>query len=238
MAILSKVNIPPVPTDTGASGAPGGVGFQGVEGSTGEPLIGGMEPTFSGTIFGDGSDWQYTRYYEGMELEPYNANPDDQWALQLALVNAGYMSKGSLSDQWDGTNTNAYKRALADANRYGVSVEELLNGLAGSGGSSSGSGGRGGSGSGSGGLGQAGITDEDITALANKVAQGVLGRNLRANEMANFIPAFRGTLSSGTSPTVAAENLIRQDSAVAPQGEAGAHDVGTAMQALSRMLGG
>lgn len=189
--------------------------------------IGGM-PRFSGNILGDPTEWKVPLYYEGDENDPFNRPADESYSLQLALVRAGYMGKGSLSDAWTGTASNAYKRALEDANRYGVSINELLGGMmAGSG--------SGGSGSGSG-LGPKPISDEDIIALAQKVSQGVLGRNLRAEEIGNFIPAFRGIYEAQeTTPQVGAENLIRNDMAPA---EAYAHDVGGVMQTVTKLLGG
>lgn len=237
MATRNKITVPPMPSDGSAPRrvGDGRVGFQGIEGRVGQELIGGMQPGFSGDVFNAQSvnEFQYTRYYEGQEQEPFDWDPDRKYGLQQALYAAGYLGKESVGDEWRDTHANAYKRALADANRYGVSVEELLGTIAAQGGGPGGSGSRGGGG---GGLGAAGVTDEDITALANKVAQGVLGRNLRADEIGNFIPAFRGALSSGTTPQVSAENLIRND--IAPSGEAGAHDVGNVMGVLSQLLGG
>lgn len=191
--------------------------------------IGGM-PRFSGDILGDPNGWKIPLYYDGDENDPFNRPADEAYSLQLALVRAGYMGKGSLSDAWTGTASNAYKRALEDANRYGVSINELLGGIA-SGGGSGGGGGGGGS------LGPAPISDEDITALAQKVSQTLLGRDLRPDEVGNFIPAFRGVYEAQlTTPQVGAENIIRKE--VAPQGEADAHQVGGVMNVLAKALGG
>lgn len=196
------------------------------------PFIGdslGDVPRFRGDIQ-NAQTWQIAQYSEGDQNQPYNWDPERSYGLQQALVAAGYMSKSSLSDTWRDTHSNALKRALEDANRYGISLDELLGGLFELGGS--GGRGRGGGGGGGGGL---AISDDDIKALANNVAQKVVGRNLRDEEIGNFIPAFRGALASGTSPQVIAENIVRNDTAPV---EAYGHDIGNVLQTFNQMLGG
>ena len=213
--------------DATATGDPWG-GYSNPDG-----LLGGggaAFPTSAGRVLYED---RYSRYYDGAQLEPYDWDDGRISNLQSRLVGAGFLSaKSMVPGVWDPASMSAYEKALTYANMLGVSVEEVLSRLA-DGADAAGLN-RGGGGGG-GGLGAAAVTDEDIIALANKVAQGVLGRNLRQDEIGNFIPAFRGTLASGTSPQVSAENLIRQDTAPA---EAGAHDVGNVMGALSKMLGG
>lgn len=183
-----------------------------------------------------GENLRYPRYFDGDQYSPYNWDDGSISGLQAALVAAGFLSaKSMIPGVWDPSSAGALKSALTYANQLGVSLDDLLSRLAGGADAAGLLGGRGGGGGGGGGLGAAAVTDEDIIALANKTAQGVLGRNLRDDEIGNFIPAFRGTLTSGTTPAVSAENLIRQDTAPA---ESGAHDIGIAMQTLSKMLGG
>lgn len=189
----------------------------------------GVQPSKPYYDVGTGQMFGIAQYYQGAQNDPYRwTNPDASTNLQYALVAAGYMGKGSvIVGQWNDTAANAYAEALAAANVKGISVEELLNTLAQSNGPSGGGGG-------GGGLGAAPLTDDDIKALGNKVAQGVLGRNLRDEELAGFIPAFRGAIGGGTSPAAAGENVVRQ---INP-GESYAHDVGNAMQIVAKMLGG
>ena len=186
-------------------------------------------------------DWVYggdsivaPRYYDGEQDKPYDWVEDDVASLQSALIAAGLLSrKGVRAGMWDPDSASAYKKALTWANKLGVPVETLLAQLLDGADVGSGSGG----GGGGGGLGPAPISDEDITALAQKVSQGVLGRNLRPEELGNFIPAFRGIYQAQeTTPQVGAENLIRHD--IAPQGEADAHQVGNVMDTISKLLGG
>lgn len=216
MTKSGKVKPPPTPpSDPGTATA----GTSPLFGRVQTPTIGGT-PSF------------LSYYHEGDENAPYNYNPDAAYGLMVALVRAGYLSKSALSESWRDTHSAAYKRALADANRYGITIEELLGAMG-----ESGAGGGGGGGGGGGSLGPAPISDEDITALAQKTAQGVLGRDLRPDEIGNFIPAFRGIYEAQeTTPQVGAENLIRKE--VAPQGEADAHQVGNVMSVLAKALGG
>lgn len=165
-------------------------------------------------------------YYDGDQNAPYDWDQGDAYGLQLALVAAGYMSKSSVENLWTNTAANAYKQALADANRHGMTVEELLSALA--------EGGSGGGGGG-GGLGPRPATDEDVIALANKVAQGVMGRKLRTEEVNQFLPAFRGVEFSGTAPQVSAENIIMNETAPV---ESRAFGIGNVMQAVEKLLGG
>jgi hypothetical protein len=79
------------------------------------------------------------------------------------------------------------------------------------------------------------MTDEDIRTVANKTAQGVLGRNLREDEITGFVPAFRSMFAGGTSAQTASETVVREQ--VAPD-EAAAYGLGNVMQSIGSLLGG
>lgn len=179
--------------------------------------------------FGDASQARYSRYYEGDQFKPYDRGSDYILSLQQLLVRAGFLNPKAMTPrEWDPNSAAAYGKALAYANMLGVDVDSILNQLANgadAAGMNSGS---------AGSLGAAPLTDDDIKAIGNKVAQGVLGRNLNDAEIGNFIPAFRGATGGGTSPATAAENVVRQN----VPGEAYAHDVGNAMETISKLLGG
>lgn len=172
------------------------------------------------------------RYHDGAQNEPYKWDEGSVSNLQARLIAAGFLGKGAgwKRGVWESTAANAYADALRTANLYGMTVDELLDWFMSEGLS-------GGGGGGGGGLGRAPISDEDITALANQTAQGVLGRTLKPDEIANFIPAFRGIYDAGEiTPKVGAENLIKKE--IAPQGEADAYGIGNVMQTFQKMLGG
>lgn len=193
------------------------------EGNT--PFTGGygFEADRGATFYFPGDEWSIIQSY------------GDLGNLQAALAAAGVLDGDYIEGMPDGKTAAAMKKVLEAANAAGLSWDQVLRGgLDAAAQKAAGRGGGGGSGGGGGG-GAAAVTDEDIIALANQTAQGVLGRNLRGEEVGAFIPAFRSVLGSGTSPQVSAENLIRQETAPA---EAGAHDVGNVMGALSKLLGG
>lgn len=164
-------------------------------------------------------------YFDGAQYLPATYSPDEIAALQSRLEALGLT--GYTPGRWDPKSQAAYEELLAEANMAGKTWEEMLAIIQANPSKKGGGGG-------GGGLGAAPISDDDIKALGNKVAQGVLGRNLREDEIANFLPAFRGAIGGGTSAATAGENVIRN---VNP-GESYAHDVGNAMQMVSKMLGG
>lgn len=245
MALSSRVDSPSVDTPTTdpattdsplGSTAPGGTSLTGlrtynpdgtwtVSPLTTDPLT-GRQPRLVGDIWGSPDSWYVSPYYqEGDENRPYN-NEELAGSMLGLLYSAGYISQSVAGrGVWTSTAASALSRAMADANRYGVSVEEFLSTIAKNGNASSG---------GSGGLGPAPMTDEDIKAIGNKVAQGVLGRNLNDQEIGNFIPAFRGAIAGGTTPATAGENVVRGSNPA----EAYAHDAGNVMQTISKLLGG
>lgn len=197
---------------------------------------GGGTPTLTGDLtFSGGYGFQPDRgatfYFPGDEWRIISGY-GDIGNLQAALVAAGVLDGDYLEGMPDAKTAAAMKKVLEAANASGLSWEQVLQG----GLAAAGSRGRGGGGGGGGGGGVAVISDEDIAALANQVAYDSLGRNLNEGEIANFIPAFRGALGSGTSPKVSADNIIRKE--VAPQGEADAHNVGNVMNVLAKALGG
>ena len=219
---------PTITTDSGSAPAPIGVPQNYL---APKPYQVDVWDPGSGTV-GSG-EYPYTppRYYKGYEYTPAAMSPDQIAELQGALEAIGL--KGYIPGVWDTRSQSAFESLLGWANAAGVTWEEMLSSIGSQGGGSSGGGG----GGGGGGLGPAPISDEDITALAQKVSQGVLGRNLRPEELGNFIPAFRGIYQAQeTTPQVGAENLIRHD--IAPQGEADAHQVGNVMDTISKLLGG
>lgn len=168
---------------------------------------------------------RYSRYFEGYQYEPYNWGTDQVSSLQARLKAAG-LTDGYIPGVWAPEDSNAYAKVLAWANANGVSWEEALSGLAETGGLRSGGGG---------GLGPAPITDDDVRAIANKTAQSVIGRALREDEMSSFMPAFRASYYSGTSPATAAETTVRQETAPV---EAGGYGMGQVMGAIDQILRG
>lgn len=174
---------------------------------------------------------RYPRYYDGAQYEPYSWDDGAISGLQAALVAAGFLPEGRfIPGVWDPVSAAAYEKALAYANMVGRPVDEVLGRLA-AGADASGILRRGGGG---GGLGRAPLTDDDIKAIANETAKGVIGRVLREDEAAQFIPAFRGVVAGGTSGRTAAENIIREQVPV----EAFGHDVGNVLQVFDQILGG
>lgn len=169
---------------------------------------------------------RYSRYFEGYQYQPYDWGADQVSGLQAQLKAAGLID-GYNAGVWAPEDANAYAKVLAWANANGVSWEEALSGLVDTGSLR-------GKGSGSG-LGPAPITDDDVRAIANKTAQSVIGRALREDEMANFMPAFRSSYYSGTSPATAAETTVRQETAPV---EAGGYGMGQVMGAIDQMLRG
>lgn len=175
-------------------------------------------------------DWIYggakaPMYHNGDQFLPYDWSVERITQLQATLIDAGFLDPKNVDNGvWDPTTATAYAKALAWANANGVTFEEAMGKLRGNGG-------RSGSGSGSG-LGAKPMTIEDITELANRAAQGVLGRKLRSDELAAFIPAFQASVAGGTTPTTAALN---QAQAVNPA-EASGHSIGGMMAMLSQML--
>jgi hypothetical protein len=182
----------------------------------------GFAPDRGTVFYFPGDEWRIIQSYGDLE------------ALQDVLDSMGLITGDYIRGAPDDKTAAAMKKVLEAANASGLSWEQVLQRgldsaaqLAARRGGGGGGGGRGG--------GVAAITDEDITAIANEMARDVLGRKLNDEEIGRFIPAFRGAIAGGTSPTTSAENLIRQD--IAPT-EASAHDIGGVMQAVTRLLGG
>ncbi len=239
----------PVDTDVAPLGGPypaipGGTGiYQGDPSDMGGnintiPITpGGGTPTLTGDLtFTGGYSFQPDRgavfYFPGDEWRIISSYGDIA-NLQAALEAAGLLDNGYIVGVPDAKTAGAMKKVLEAANASGLAWQDVLR--VGLDAATSAAKSRGGGGGGGGG-GVAAVTDEDITALANDTARSVIGRKLNDNEIASFIPAFRGALGSGTSPSVSAENLIRHD--IAPQGEADAHQVGNVMDTISKLLGG
>jgi hypothetical protein len=169
-------------------------------------------------------------YVQGDEWIPGNWSPEQIADVQAALKAAGWLSGSYRAGVWDTKSANAFENVLAAANASGLSWEEVLSMAAASGAGGGGS-------DGNARLGPAPISDDDIKALAQKMAQGVLGRNLRTDELERFIPAFRSVYVLGeTSPQTIAENLVAHE--VSPIGEAAAHQVGDALATFQAMLRG
>lgn len=168
--------------------------------------------------------------------------PGDEWrviqgvgdlaSLQAALEAAGVLNGDYLIGSPDEKTAAAMKIILASANASGQSWVDILRGsLAAAEAAKAGRG----SGSGSGSGGAAFISDDDIKAVLNKTAQGVIGRNLREDELGGMIGSFRTGIGGGTSPTVVAEQTVR---GAGTAGEAAAHDTGNVLAVISQMLGG
>lgn len=172
-------------------------------------------------------------YKEGDQYRPANYSPGAVAALQQMLDDAGLL-KSYAPGTWDPNSIAAYKTLLGIANTAALDAQTILDRLLYVGGIDR-QDADGGGGGGGGGLGAPQITDDDIRALADKVAKGVLGRSLREDEVSGFIPAFRSSIAGGTSAQVAGENVIRQQ--VAPV-EAGGYGIGNAMQVIDSMLSG
>lgn len=209
-----------------------GTDFIGPDGFTGYPLPKDPNYFLWQAVFTP-DQVRASRYYNGDQDAPYDWDPNDASEIQRLLYQTGFYGNDKPGATWGPDDSDAYQVALAYANRYGVDVKMMLQKMLASGS-------RANSGSGGGGLGPAPMTDEDVKALGNKVAQGVLGRVLTEQETANFIPAFRGATAGGinkdgvTSPGVAAENTVRGSNPA----EAYAHDAGNVMQTISKLLGG
>jgi hypothetical protein len=197
-------------------------------------LIGGGRPIDKGLAVIEilGGVARFSRYYEGDEYKPYDWADDQVATLQARLVSAGFLDPDVYAPGiWDPSSAAAYRRALFYANQVMLPVEQVLDDLAGAADSIQARARRAGGG---GGLGVRPLTDDDIKALANQAARQVLGRTLRDEETAQFIPAFRGVIATGTSTQTAAMNLVREQQ---PE-EAFGHDVGNVLQILDDMLGG
>ena len=164
-----------------------------------------------------GAEWQFASL-------PYEAISD----LQNRLVASGVLSQYT-PGVWDLQSARAMEYVMTIANFSGQSFGPVLDQMIAAGGiqkvdKPSG-----------GGLAAPTMTDEDIRTVANKTAQGVLGRNLREDEVSSFIPAFRGMFAGGTSAQTAGEMVVREQ--IAPE-EAGAYGIGNVMQAIGAALGG
>lgn len=195
------------------------------------PYIGGIYynnqiPDVWTALFGPYANTQlrYTRYVEGVQYQPYDWSADRVSDLQSKLKAAGLID-GFNPGVWAPEDAVAYAKVLAWANANGVTWEQALSGLVDTGSLRAGDGR----------LGPAPITDDDVRAIANKTAQNVIGRALREDEMANFMPAFRASYSSGTSPATAAETTVRQETAPV---EAGGYGMGQVMGAIDQILRG
>lgn len=169
------------------------------------------------------------KYSQGYQYLPANLSPDKIQELQIRLEQAGLL-KSYAPGTWDATSISAYTTLLGIANAATADKEEILNRLIYVGGIQKADGADSGSG-----LGAPQITDDDIRALADKTAKGVLGRSLREDEVSGFIPAFRAAIAGGTSPQTAGENVIRQQTAPV---EAGGYGIGGAMQVIDSLLSG
>lgn len=169
------------------------------------------------------------RYLEGDQYRPADYSPNVINELQKRLEAAGLL-KSYAPGVWDPNSVSAYKTLLGIANTatadYGAILERLIyvGGIQKPDDTDSDSG-----------LGAPQITDDDIRALADKTAKGVLGRSLREDEVSGFIPAFRAAIAGGTSPQTAGENVIRQQTAPV---EAGGYGIGGAMQVIDSLLSG
>lgn len=166
------------------------------------------------------------QYAQGSQYLPANMSPDAIYSLQVRLENAGLL-KSYAPGTWDPNSVSAYTTLLGMANAAVTDRDTILDRLIFVGGIQKPDDAKGS------GLGAPQITDDDIRALADKVAKGVLGRSLREDEVSGFIPAFRSSIAGGTSAAVAGENVIRQQ--VAPV-EAGGYGIGNAMQVIDSML--
>lgn len=174
----------------------------------------GFQATRGNRFYFSGDEWTIIQQYE------------DIASLQAQLEAAGALTGDYLNGSPDEATAKAMAKVLAAANASGLSWQQVLtSGVSAALAKKK---------AGAGGGGAAALTDEDIKAIGNKVAQGVLGRNLNDEEIGNFVPAFRGATSNGTSAATASENVVRQNSPA----EAYAHDAGNVMQTISKALGG
>lgn len=176
-----------------------------------------------------GQNYRYPQYFQGYQYTPAGSTPDQIIALQRRLEDAGLL-KQYAEGVWDQYSISAFQTLLGISNVAAESWTTILDRLVYVGGIQKPE-----DAASRNGLGQPGITDDDIRALADKVAKGVLGRSLREDEVSGFIPAFRSSIAGGTSAQVAGENVIRQQ--VAPV-EAGGYGIGNAMQVIDSMLSG
>lgn len=164
-----------------------------------------------------GAEWQFASM-------PYESISD----LQNRLVAAGLLSQYT-PGVWDLQSARAMEYVMTIANFSGQLYGPVLDQIVAAGGVTKVKAPSGG------GLAAPTMTDEDIRTVANKTAQGVLGRNLREDEVSSFIPAFRGMFAGGTSAATAGEMVVREQ--IAPE-EAGAYGIGNVMQAIGTALGG
>ena len=162
-------------------------------------------------------------YVSGDEWMGTSFSPDQIMNIQNAMDSANILNGTYLKGTWDQTTASAFARILASANSAGLPWSQVLGQYLAQAPPKSGSGG------------PAAITDADIQSVANKTAQGLLGRNLRSDEMTQFIPAFRGSYGGGTSPTTAGADVLRSE--VAPV-ETGGYAMGQAMQTIDKLLRG
>jgi hypothetical protein len=171
------------------------------------------------------------QYFEGNEWNYASRGQEEILTYQDKLVRSGLL-KRYIRGEWDLDSANAMRVVMRMANFNELTVDQVLDRILAAGGLKTADGGQGGQG---GGLGTPQLTDDDIRMVANKTAQGLLGRNLREDEISGFIPAFRGSVASGTSAAAAGETVLRQQ--VAPT-ETAAYGLGTAMQKIGAVLEG
>ena len=168
------------------------------------------------------------RYFEGNEWDYASQGQDTILTYQDKLVKSGLL-KQYIRGEWDLSSANAMRIVMRMANFSELTVDQILDRIVAAGGLKAVDSGQGG------GLGTPQLTDDDIRMVANKTAQGLLGRNLREDEISGFIPAFRGSIASGTSAAAAGETVLRQQ--VAPT-ETAAYGLGNAMQTIGAVLEG
>jgi len=168
-------------------------------------------------------------YKQGFEWSFASLPQDDISDLQQRLVASGLLRQYS-PGFWDASSASAMEYVMTIANFSGKKYDEVLNQLVAAGGIQKAP-----SAGGGGGLAAPTMTDEDIRMVANKTAQGVLGRNLREDEISGFVPAFRSMFAGGTSAATAGETVVREQ--VAPD-EAAAYGLGNVMQSIGSLLGG
>lgn len=172
---------------------------------------------------------QGPRYFEGDELSPGGASVDDIVGLQQQLADAGWLGKYIIG-VWDDASINAYARAMAAANRMGVTVEELL---------ASGGGSSDGSGRGSGAAAPKLPNPEDVKALLNDAAYKQIGKNLDTAALDAGVQAFynaykpSGPYQAPDAGTIA-DNYLKSSM----PDEVAAHGTTRVFDIFSKMLGG
>jgi hypothetical protein len=167
------------------------------------------------------------QYFYGQEWEPAALSQERVAGLQAQLEAAGFL-KNYTPGVWDLASADAMLGIMEIANYSEMTWQNVLDQIVAAGGMRKAP-------TGGTGLGTPQLTDDDIRMVANKTAQGLLGRNLREDEISGFIPAFRGSVASGTSAAAAGETVLRQQ--VAPT-ETAAYGLGTAMQTIGAVLEG